>query len=516
MGIQFNQQDYIGVKEIPTARKFQRLIRYINDHILRRGSLSQRDPAPYQHNVEAIKWDDGLGGGKSIYDKMLEHRGEIVEPNDRMAMVVISHQPDTSGSRTAYLDRYQYICDGTNDETIIQRALNVVYNDTVSGRRGKIFLKRGTYSISSQLTIVGNGLIIEGEPGTILESQMTGNMFQVYIRNNLINPSIVEFRNITFRGSDSSGATLVRVIFEITTANPGLGKIIFNKCVFDCDKQGYALHISSASGFSQDSSVLEIRDCYFKKSSAHYKVQCILVESLRKVDIIRSAFYDVVTAQWNRAGYDPAGDGVGRQPAASFIKCTMDGVPSIGSSDMSVISGPLIKTTSCETVTIKDCDFKHCDTAIYSIGKGVSTSNLFVNGSCFYQMSCFRTPVDNTNTSSPDRACIINHVSNTGVIHNNVLLARRSLQSSATTAMGMEDVWNKQTSQVDGTTCFIYNVSNGVSTINTGFSQKEFSVVYAPYSHPNTVGATSSDHRSLRTFRKHNTDRDVPLNKRGI
>jgi len=513
MGTVLNSSDYIEIKETPSVRKFQRFIRFVNEHVFFRGKYGGENPAPYEHWAHSIKWSDGAGGGKSVYEKMLEKRDEIILPNDKMAAVIISKLPDETGSRTLFLDNFKYVCDGTNDATVIQRAIDqVIAVASLVGAKARIFIKNGVYNIDKQLiininsslsgsSIGGVSLKIEGEPGTIFESNVTpsttvNEMIHCTVLGNINKDNKVEFNNIVFRRNEGP-VTLVRCIHGVTSdSQAGIGKIIFKRCSFHTDSLGYAIELSRSTTGSIGGHVL-FQDCTFNKSLAHYDARVMKAVNVGELTICRCQFYDFGTV-WNLK--DPY-----EYVEAEHQRISLDGTENAWDPiDKTVISGPLILAETCDKILIKDNEFKFFDTVIYAKGKGVDSSMHIYTGNIFYQLNSMRTSFHNPGAT--DDVGLIVSVNSSTVATNNVFLSRVPKHyNTGGFERELRNVLGYYLGYPVSTNATYYNVSNMHNPI---LNQYELVVTADAF-----TNHTIHHHRqfSLRCFRTTRTDRDSCL-----
>jgi len=442
MAISFTDIEKIGYQESPTARKFQRLVNLINTHIFHKG-VGAADPTPFEHHSQSILWDDGAGGDKSVYAKLLSREYALLE-NDKAATIILSHSPDTGGDRQAFLTPYSFICDGLADAEIIQKAVDMILD--VGG--GKIFLKHGTYEITKPIQIkipknegtsYSHTLEIDGERGTALNCRVSANsfaeegvapeqvepaMFHVNLKGEDKKLNRVIFRNLAFFSNTESTGRFV----NITPHESYPQEIVFEKCTFTFGESTYAIEsMSEETGLAVATPRIIFKDCLFRKKKANYFASAVNIVMANAVEFIGCSFYDTRTCEtpdtdgvWDRIPYTPfytslkAEHYIYTNEAETDLFGGADPSVTVSKIDTTIISRPFVYLNQVRNARFVNCEFKHYDTAIKYIGAGLEPT-LTLDGNLFYQLGAYLTSTDSTVarnyvTMVYGNACLTNNV----------------------------------------------------------------------------------------------------------
>jgi len=441
MSVNFTDQEKIRPQESPIARKFQRLVKAINTHILRKG-VSSRDPSPFEHHSQSVMWDDGAGSGKSVYAKLLSKERTLLR-NDRAATIILSHLPDEEGDRRVFLTAYDFICDGLIDTEVIQKGVDLLLD--VGG--GKMFLKHGTYEITAPIQITipkkmgttyPHTLEIEGERGTALNCRVTPGaapaegvspppgllkpaMFHIDLRGEDRKLNRVIFRNLTFFSNAGSTGKFVNIIPHESFPQ----EVIFEKCTFVFGETAYAIEsMSMESGLVIATPRIVFRDCHFRKKKANYFASAVNITMADTVEFLGCAFYDTRTAEdpetetiWDRTPYTAFCSSLGAEHYIHINDAETELFGTGGSTiDTTIVSRPFVYLNQVRNARFVNCEFKHYDTAIKYIGAGIDPI-LTLDGNLFYQLGAYLTSTD----TAVARSYVVMVYGN-AVITNNVFL----------------------------------------------------------------------------------------------
>lgn len=426
MGISFSQSDRFSVQETPTARKFQNIVRKINDHISHIGDQSPEDPTPFEHDSKSIWWDDGSGGGKSVYEKLLEREKAYVK-NDKAATVVISHLPDEVADRELFNQQKTFICDGTNDSTIIQDAIDAI----IKRGSGRIFLKSGVYYIDKTITIVcpfathmeeQSIIEIEGERGASIvcktDSPFPSFFVTIVGEKNKLNRVI--FKKLNFFSAKRKSGKMVHI--EPVSIDY-VSDVRFERCSFSTSESGAAVECSSRDGGLQIARPhITFDRCHFRKRSSNFYSYFIDIKRADALDILDCSFYDLKTcsgpdqrilelpenyreelllADANnrfRPGYVPFESTLS---TSDYVYVGTDDTTLVtaGSLDSSLVSKHMVNITNVIRSRIIRCDFKHHDMAIKT--SSISSSDLVIlHSNTFYQMGAYLATAGSSSSSS--------------------------------------------------------------------------------------------------------------------
>lgn len=226
---------------------------------------------------EISDWDSKLGAQDEIYDgwtlwdvaesvsdfsnafntNSFAGAGEIVEKlADAMRSATIVVGASNSKYHSANIHSVDYECTGTNDQTVIQQAI-----DALPSTGGKIVLLEGTYNISGTITIKKQNVTLQGLGRNVILKMATStsdvNMFDISSATGLVISDIaIDCANNTGGGSTaiklySSDHVIIERV-NITNAK-GNGVEWFN-----CNYTRFS-----------DVSFINVRQCVWDRGSNH-------------------------------------------------------------------------------------------------------------------------------------------------------------------------------------------------------------------------------------------------------
>lgn len=268
MGQLFADGDRFSAGEIPRVTKFQRIVNYLNRHILHRKTKFE-SPGNYEHWTECVKYDDG-GDGMSVYDKLKQQ----LNPNfddKKCATVCLSRSPDNGASSMLYKTSYNFVCDGVGDEKELQNAWALIAQRGL----GKIFFRKGIYEFeeSSYLQFPmpeqenkAFCVVIEGEQGAQLHHKIPftaeeNAMFILQAENGYVYQPTLIFRNLVFLGG-SSTSRFIKLNENATMPYT----IIFDRCAFWIRDELIEQDWSSLNLFGSNKvGHIYFNECYFRR-----------------------------------------------------------------------------------------------------------------------------------------------------------------------------------------------------------------------------------------------------------
>lgn len=268
MGQLFSDTDKFTAGEIPKVTKFQRIVNYLNRHIMHRKEKIE-SPDNYEHWSECLRYDDG-NGGMSVYDKLKQQLNPYAG-DKKCATVCLSRNPDTNASSILYRTSYSFTCDGSQDEKEFQKAWTLISQRGL----GKIFFRKGIYEFekASYLQFPAHEqenkpfcMVIEGEQGAQLHHKISftaedNAMFVLQIGDGYMYQPTLIFRNLVFLG----GLDTSRFIKLSENANAPY-TIIFDRCAFWIRDESLEQNWSSLD-LSGNNKIGHIyfNECYFRR-----------------------------------------------------------------------------------------------------------------------------------------------------------------------------------------------------------------------------------------------------------
>lgn len=165
-----------------------------------------------------------------------------------------------SSSTSKHMLTTDYYCNGTNDQTVIQQAI-----DALPSTGGKIVLLEGTYNISGTITIYNKkNVTLQGLGRNVIFSATTSTsaLYMIKVRN-AIGVNIFDI-DIDYTNNTSDGATAI----QLYTTNH---TVIERVKIQNSKGNGIEWYNSNYTRFS-DISFINVRQCVWDRESNHSSI----------------------------------------------------------------------------------------------------------------------------------------------------------------------------------------------------------------------------------------------------
>lgn len=154
-----------------------------------------------------------------------------------------------------------YICTGTNDDVIIQAAINTLTNG------GRILLSEGTFSIGTQISITASNISIEGQGNaTILKQAASTNLSSlIYVNGTSTAINSIYLSNFLIDGNKAHNTFADGILFQ-TPGSENSWVLIENVTVQNCPNNGFRWN---TAGGSASSSSYYLYKCWSKDNGGN-------------------------------------------------------------------------------------------------------------------------------------------------------------------------------------------------------------------------------------------------------